>query len=194
MIKKLSFVVLFILATVASTIADESRKALIQELKKAGRPGVEHQILRRLEGKWKVRGLIRISPESNPEMISGTAKLNWIHGRRFLIQEFDCPQLDFPYSGTGILGYDTLLNEFTGAWCDTSNTGLATWKGTFDQEQNRLVFKVQQTDLQTAKRQNATATYTFNSDATIDYKVTTTDSEGVEFSPIELQYRKQKGF
>ena len=192
--EKFSFLAFFILAMTASVMADDSRRALVQELKKAGRPGTGHQILARLEGKWKVRGLIRISPQGNPEMISGNAKLDWIHGRRFLIQEFDCPQLDFPYSGTGILGYDNLLHEFTGAWCDNSNTGLATWKGSYNQDQNQLVFKMEQTDLQTAKRRTATATYTFNSDSTIDYTVTTTDSKGVEFSPVEFQYRKQKGF
>ena len=94
---------------------------------------------------------------------------------------------------TGILGYDNLLDEFTGAWCDNSNTGLATYKGSFDQKQNKLIFKIEQTDLQTATRRSATATYTFNSDSTIDYTVTTTDSKGVKFSPNEFQYRKQKG-
>lgn len=191
--EKLSFLAIVILAATASVTAQDSRKSLIREIKEAGQTGAGHQILARLEGKWKVRGLIRISAESNPEMISGNAKLNWIHGRRFLVQEFDCPQLDFPYSGTGILGYDNLLHEFTGVWCDNSNTGLATYKGHFDQKHNRLIFKVEQTDLQTATRRSATATYTFNSDSTIDYTVTTTDSKGVEFSPVEFQYRKQKG-
>lgn len=158
-------------STAICGLAQSDRKSEIEQLKSAGSPGEGHQILDRLEGRWKVRGFVRISEKTNPEMVSGTAKLNWILGKRFLQQDFTCSKVDIVLNGLGILGYDKLRDEYVGVWCDSANTGIASLSGKSISSGEGIVFQIEQTDLRSGERVKGRAEILFNPNGGYRYSV-----------------------
>lgn len=169
--------------------AQNERKNQIDELRSAGSPGDGHRILDQLEGRWKVRGFVRITEDANPEMVSGTAKLNWILGKRFLQQDFNCSKVDLVLHGLGILGYDKLQNEYVGIWCDSANTGIASLSGKLASGGEGIVFQIEQTDLRSGKRVEGRAEILFNPNGGFRYSVfMQSGSEWIEL--VRLDYKR----
>src|SRR5690349_13184881 len=68
---------------VAIVTAPRSLEEQVQELAAASRPGPMHQRLEALVGDWSVRLCEVASDQSERELARGTARIEWVHERRF---------------------------------------------------------------------------------------------------------------
>ncbi len=170
---------------IVDSVAQQKGREDLRALREAGKPNQVHDYLGRMVGNWKVRGFARISPDKNPEMISGAAKFEWILGRRFLQQEFNSRNLDLPFQGLGLLGYDVIRNEVTAVWCDTSNTGIANLTGKVEDGGRRISLNLSQTSLENGERIKARAEIVFEGASAFRYSVFVGDQE-----MLQLNYSK----
>ncbi len=181
--------ILSLMAFSGPSFGENERREMIRALRDAGKPGTGHEILNRLTGKWKVRGFMRIDLKSNPEMVSGVAKIDWILGKRFIKQDFDCRKLDLPIQGLGLIGYDKLRKEYTGIWCDNSNTGIANLAGKLSSGGTKIEFRLSQTDLRSGQRRNARAEIVLDEKKGFRYSVFADLDGAKEVEVLRLSYQ-----
>ena len=112
---------------------------MMAKIKEAGTPGEEHQKIASLAGTFKTVTKIWMDPSKDPEVTKGTAKNQWILGKRFLKQDYSGKFMGQPFQGTGVVGYDKVKKEYVSTWVDTMGTGMMTGEGQFNSEKNELV-------------------------------------------------------
>lgn len=95
-------------------------------------PGVHHQHLAVLVGKWDVAAKFMMGPEGPIQESKGKAEYKSIMGRRFIIEEYSGDMSGMPFEGMNILGYDTMKQKYTSVWFDSMGTIMIYAEGTCD--------------------------------------------------------------
>ena len=118
-----------------------SEKEMMDKMKEAATPGVEHEKLQSLVGSWKTVSKFWSAPDAKPEIQKGTSTSSWILGKRFVREEFSGKWNGQPFQGIGIIGYDKGKKEYTSSWLDTMSTNVMTSQGQFDASGKNLEMK-----------------------------------------------------
>lgn len=112
------------------------------EMEKAFReysmPGMEHEKLKVLVGKWKYTSKMWMAPNSQPEVSEGTSDNKLILGGRFLEETVKGKAMGMPFEGRAIVGFDRVTKEFNTVWIDSMMTGMLISKGPFDATNNAI--------------------------------------------------------
>lgn len=106
--------------------------AMMEKMKQVGMPGPNHKILEPLAGTWKASVKMWMQPGAKAEESTGTSNNTWIHGGRFLKQEYEGMWAGQSFEGLGYMGYDNLREEFQSIWLDNMMTGIMKNSGTYD--------------------------------------------------------------
>jgi hypothetical protein len=107
---------------------------------KAATPGKEHELLKKLEGKWACQSKLWMNgPDSTPIESTGTSQAKLIMGGRFLQDQHQGNMFGMPFEGMGLTGYDNVKKRYVGAWCDNFGTCLLSLQGTFDASGKTLI-------------------------------------------------------
>lgn len=96
-------------------------------------PGVPHERLAQLEGKWKtVTKMWMAGPDAPPVQTTGECERTMILGGRFLQDRHKGEMFGQPFEGLGLTGYDNFKKKYVAAWMDTTGTALYTMEGNWD--------------------------------------------------------------
>lgn len=103
---------------------------------KAGAPGDQHKVLKKMVGKWNVSMKSWMDPKQPPMESKGTAEAKPILGDRFVQMSFNSTFMDKPFSGIATNGYDNVKKKYVGTWIDSMSTGIMRSEGTADANGN----------------------------------------------------------
>ena len=98
-------------------------------------PGVHHEHIKPLAGRWSMVTKFRQHPEADWNASTGESTIEWMLGGRFLRQEVKSPPSEYmpvPFEGFGLLGYDNFAKKYIAVWLDNFGTGLVTHDGSCD--------------------------------------------------------------
>ncbi len=104
---------------------------------KYGQPDEHSELLKRLEGNWKVDGKWRADENSPWQEFKGTTESTIIYDGRYLKQESSSEpdssgMAGQEYKGLGFWGYDKHKNKYVSAWIDNMSTTIMSAEGTAD--------------------------------------------------------------
>jgi hypothetical protein len=105
---------------------------MMAKMKEFSTPNDNHQVLEQLVGSWTTSNKFWMEPGAEPQITTGEAETQWIHGGRFIEQEFNGSFMGQPYQGRLFSGYDNLKKEYVNVWIDNMNTGITTSTSTYD--------------------------------------------------------------
>ena len=120
-------------AKTAQPAMGPAQQAAMEAMKKLGAPSEGHQALQPLVGTWTYTAQWWMSPEAQPESMTGTAQHSLMFGCRFLKQEIRGDmQGQPPFEGVGYTGYDNIRKQYQTVWFDNMNTSMMRGNGQFD--------------------------------------------------------------
>ncbi len=135
--------------------ASAQSENLIRSLRNSAKPGENHALLDPFCGRWKIRIEYRLRPDTNPETAQGGAEFRWIMGKRFLEQVVDGKGIAGEFEGRGLIGFDNVLNQYTGVWIDSMNSGMTRSTGRRESDGKTFLFKATGTDVIEAKEKTS---------------------------------------
>ncbi len=106
----------------ASAKSDDFMTKMMEECMKYGTPGVNHDYLKPLIGKWNLSNKFWMDP-SGPEMTSSaTSERTWILGGRYVEEKHTGEWEGQTFEGRGIMGYDNFKKVYHHYWLDNMST------------------------------------------------------------------------
>lgn len=126
-------------AEAPNPMASMTPEEMMAKVEEAATPGAQHEMLAPLVGKWKTEGKFWMAPDQEPTVEKGTAKSEWVLGKRFVKEEFKGTWNKKPFQGTGMLGFDNVKDSFVSTWSDSLGTGIMTSEGNFDPMKKEIV-------------------------------------------------------
>ncbi len=134
-------------------------KAAMEAWTKAATPGERHEELAESAGTWTMEIKIWMGPEE--EVSTGTAERKMILDGRVLKEKVKGTMMgDMPFEGLGFTGYDNVIGKYWSTWMDSASTGVATSRGTWDEEKGAVVFEGEMSDPMTGESSTFWSTFT----------------------------------
>lgn len=103
--------------------------------------GPEHARLANLVGKWKISQKSMWDPSKPPVLGEGTEECTLVCNGLFLRSDYHVKDVNGDFWGSGLLGYDTQKQKYTGNWVDSYSTAHFPYEGTC--EGNKCTFTMQ---------------------------------------------------
>lgn len=114
---------------------------------KMATPNEMHKKLQGLVGKWTQKNTFEMG--NGPEESTGTCEYRPLHEGRFVIGDIACKfkvkgedgkEMEFPWTGFNLLGYDNVTKQYQSCWCDSMGTGMYLLPGTVDASGKVITF------------------------------------------------------
>lgn len=112
---------------------------MMQEWQATMQPGAAHAKLEPLVGEWETTTKMWWGgPNSEASESHGSAKNEWILGKRFVLSQYqsemklpgpDGKEVSMPFEGVGVTGYDNYRKMYTSGWIDSMGTAMSISKG-----------------------------------------------------------------
>jgi hypothetical protein len=118
----------------------DAQEDAMEVMMKAGKPGEQHESLKKCAGSWKAVVKSWNGP-GDPVISEGTADFKMILGDRYLEQRFTGSMMNMPYEGYGLTGYDNMKKTYTMMWIDNMGTSMMTGIGSYDAAKKTMTFK-----------------------------------------------------
>jgi hypothetical protein len=154
------------------------------------KPGPEHKLLAKLEGKWDAKVKAWFGPgepmESNSVM---TRKM--IMDGLFLQENFTGAFAGMKFKGQGLTGYDGQKKKFVFAWVDNFSSSISTSEGTYDEGKKTFTF-VGEEDSPMGGKMKMRDVLTIISDDEERFEMYRTPKDGKEMKVMEINYTRAK--
>lgn len=154
------------------------------------KPGPEHEILKRDDGKWNAAVKYWMAPGQPPMEMAGTETNSWACNGLWMRSDFDAT--DGSFSGRGLVGWDSSRKKFVNVWVDTSSTYMSLSLGTFDKEKKVMTFHGEQPDPVSGKMNKIRSTLEYVDANTRRYTSYSTPPGGQESKNLEITYTRAK--
>jgi len=153
-------------------------------------PGEPHAWFSKAVGDWKVTNKYWYSPDSEPEVSEGTATAKMIMGERYLQFTHKGTIMGMPFEGVSIEGYDNSREKYIAIWFDNMGTSITYSEGTFDKENNLLVYEGYMTDPMTKERAWFRQTVKEVDKNRYDFEMYMKSPDGSEFKSMEITFTR----
>ncbi len=101
-------------------------------------PGPQHEMMQKYVGEWKTVTKLWMDPNTEPQVIEGTAKTESLLGGRYFKTTHSSIMMGMPFEGFSIDGYDNAKKEFFSVWFDNMGTSYMLSKGDYDEDSKTL--------------------------------------------------------
>jgi len=132
----LAAVTLFVATTAFAADAPKGptaeQQAMMDKMTKAGTPGPQHEMLKKLAGEWSTTVKFIADPSQPPQESQGTSTMTILMDGRYCQESASGQMMGQPFSGMGITGYDNVTGKYVATWIDNMGTGIMTSTGTAD--------------------------------------------------------------
>ena len=168
-----------------------SPEQMMELMKKAATPGPEHKRLAPLVGTFKTESKFWMDPSKPPQIEKGSAKNEWVFGKRFVKQAYTGKFNGQPFQGMGYIGFDNVKKAYVSTWMDSMGTGVMVSEGTFDSANRALEMSSTFSCPLTGGERNARfVTRIINDNEYVD-EMFDKGPDGKEFKMMEIHYKKQ---
>ena len=175
---------------VLSVWAETQPKDLFPGVEKC-QPGVEHQMLKKLEGNYQVTVKCWMDPAKVPMETQGEAKLKMILEGRFLRQEFKGELMGKTIHGTGFDGFDRTTGKYVTVWMDDSCTQMMFATGTSKDNGKTIEYTGEHGDPQAGQAVKVRSVFTQLDKDRFTFEMFQT-REGKEVKGMELLYTRKQ--
>jgi hypothetical protein len=163
-----------------------------QEWAALSKPGPSHRLLETFVGEWDVQLTFWSDPRSKSDSSSGTSKISWILGERFLQEHFSGKIGGEDYTGLGMIGYDNGSRTFKTVWADSMNTALTVSSGRYYPDTNSFLLESQVYDPLVSGVKTIQSKFQINSPDSYTFSMTDTSPEGRQFTSFEMRYTRRR--
>lgn len=163
-------IVVVLAGVVAAQQEQPDPTKMMELMKKYTTPGKQHRVLEPLIGEWETEMSITGMPPTK-----GTAKFEWILGKRFVKQTYQGTMMGQPYEGMGFLGYDLFKKKFTSTWLASMDTAQRASEGLLDRTGKIITFYGAMDEYLTGEH-----------DKTVKYVMNMTDPKRIVFEVHDL--------
>lgn len=126
--------------------SEDEKARLAGMVREAMEPGLPHERLARLAGRWSVETRFWSSPGAEPTVLRGTAESRMVLGGRFLVTESAAGEGEAALRVFSVTGFDRRWSEYTIHLCDTWGTYCVDARGPGSGEGDRIVLSGIQRD------------------------------------------------
>jgi hypothetical protein len=173
-------------AAIGATLAQEPQDAAAM----APKPGPEHEILKKDEGKWNAAVKIWMAPNAPPMEVSGTETNKFGCNGLWMMTEFETP--DASFTGRGISGWDSHKKKYVSAWVDTESMYFSMSHGTYDKDKKMMTFYGEQPDPESGKMMKTRGTNEYVDANTRRFTSYATPQGAAELKKLEITYTRAK--
>lgn len=138
----------------AAAAAPRSLDEQVQELSAASQPGSMHARLEALAGDWSVSLCEVAADQREREVARGTARLEWMHGRRFLAWN---AELERTGTTSGFLGFDLRSQQYQLLMISSLSSGMGVAIGYGDFAEQGIRFTQELVDPPSGRRLRMTS-------------------------------------
>jgi hypothetical protein len=126
--------------------SDSDMMATMMEMAKPGEP---HKRMQELVGTWSYVSKWWMSPDTAPNVSSGTMVTRSVMDGRYLISDHaskmqmpgpDGKPMDMQFKGMAVEGYDNVKKKYVASWIDNMGTGIMNLEGTYDPAAKALTY------------------------------------------------------
>lgn len=181
------------LAAVTADDAPSSEKdvaAMMAEYMRTAKPVVEHDILKRFEGRWSTTTRMWLDPSMPPQSFDGAARGDLRYGGRFMFLESDGRCVSGPVTMLSIMGYDVYKKRFDVVVIGDGGTAMFSASGHVDPSGRRFESTGQMDDA--IGNRPVRTVFRFDSPDRIFAEVFDTAGDQ-EIKVVEITYQRQKG-
>ncbi len=175
----------------AAARSDEvSRREVRKRMKEMARPGIEHERLSPLVGRFKFRAYFRLLLDDTPESAHGIAETSWMIGERFIEQRIRGRRATRSFDGLLILGFDRYAERYVGFWLAESDSGMASISGVLDEDGRTIRLEVESNDARFEERLRRKGALVIESEDRFTLRFEEQDlttGEWVEMASIEFE-------
>jgi len=170
---------------------DEAMKAMMAAWAEYAEVGVEHELMARSVGEWKVTVTFWPAPGAPPSVSEGAASVKTIMGGRYLFEEFHGATPDGPFEGLGVTGFDNIKKRFVSIWVDSMSTGIMRAEGTASEDGKVLSFTGESPDPVAGAYKQQRSTTTIIDDNTHRFEIFEKAPDGAEYRNMEILYERK---
>ncbi len=168
-----------------------SNKGAAPEWIKNTVPGEGHKIFKDLVGTWKHTSKFWMDANAKPEESKGTSTSKLIMGGRFLQTDYKGTAMGKPFTGMGLLGFDSIKGEYQSTWVDSMSTALMTSTGTYDAATKTLTENGSSSCPMTGEKNKAfRGEWKFQDKNNYTYAMYANGTDGKEFKNLEIAYKR----
>lgn len=171
--------------------SEHDHDAMMEKWKEFATPNENHKVLDALVGDWDYTVKWWMSPDAKPEVSTGTSKIDWIMGGRFIEYTVEGTSMGQPFEGMGLTGYNNEKKQYQSIWIDNMGTGIMTGSGNYDPNTKTLTDKGTFSCPAEGQKSYRGVTKIIDKD-NITYEWYMTGPDGKEFRAMEIVYIRKK--
>lgn len=179
---------------VNGAFADYAKENMNEQMAKAMKltvPNENHALFKDMVGKWKTDSKFWMEANAKPEESKGTQTSKLIMEGRFLQSEFKGTAMGKPFTGMGLLGYDSVRQEYQSVWLDSMNTAMMVSNGTYETATKTLKESGTGSCPMTGDKNKAyRGEWRFLDKSHYTYSLFTHGTDGKEFKTMEITFTK----
>lgn len=181
---------LTMLLPIKGTIADETKAT--GALPGEPIPKEVRNALDQLVGDWTYTAKWWDSPNTEPISWDGKFKAGWVLNGSYVEVSAVADSSTREYKGLGYMGYDTVTDEYTHVWLDTTDTGMWVSSGDYDAETNTITDTGHYSNPAAGKREPYKGVTKFIDRDNMSYEFIIKDPGGNDFRQMEIIYKRVK--
>lgn len=167
-----------------------SPEEAMKKMTEAATPGEAHKRLQGIVGNWKTTSSFWMEPGKKPEVSKGSAKHEWILGKRFVRQEYKGKFAGQSFVGQGLVGYDNVKKQYVSTWIDSMGTGVMLAEGSYNAAANQIEMGTKYSCPMTGgDRSGRTVTRFINKNEFV-FEMFDKTPDGVEVKVMEIHYKR----
>ena len=171
---------------------EPSHDEMMQAWEQAAKVGPEHARLAKSAGKWKATVKSWMDPAGEPMVSEGSEESEMIFDGRFLQSRFKGSMMGQPFEGRGTMGYDNVKKKYVGTWLDSMGTGIMSYEGDWDAQQNSIICHGTFMDAATGQEQKCRLVSRFVDDDHHVFEMWGPDMSGKDAKWMEISYTRAK--
>ena len=165
---------------------------MMAEWMKMNQPGPQHELLKKLEGKWKAEVTMKMAPDGPEQKSQGTDTSEMILADHYLKSEFAGEMMGHPFKGVSLMGHDNLKKKYVSLWIDEMTTGFMTSEGTADSSGKVLTFTGECPDPLSGGNKQFRHVFTIENDDKHTFDAYMPGPDGKEFLSMQIVYTREK--
>jgi hypothetical protein len=112
--------------------------AQMEAFMKAGAPGAHHKALDVLAGTFEGSASMRMTPDAQPTILTGTVTRQWVLDGRYLHETVEAMGDMGPYKAIGYVGYNNMDGHIELVWMDSVSTAIVFETAVYDEKARML--------------------------------------------------------
>ena len=155
------------------------------------KPLPEHLQLKKCTGTWDCLVRMSMAPGA-PMMESKGTSTERMLGDFVLIQDFKGDMMGMPFSGIGMVGYDSFDKKYWSTWADSMSSQLMVSEGKSDEKSHVVNFTGECKDPATGKPMKTRMTLEHKDDNNRVFTMYMPGPDGKEFKCMSIDYTRRK--